>query len=216
MVWYGRELKYEMSASRVTLTPPHHQIAILMSGAGRFVTCRDCHVRIEFPTGAHYDTIVKQFESHLCGSPRPSSDDALSAKTVKACAPTPEALNRFDFDHNVTPMWVFDINTLAFSAVNDAAVDHYGYSRKEFLSMTILDIRPSEDIVPLLKEILHRGILNSARELRKHKKKDGSLIDVEVTRCEVLFNGCIADSVTAVDVTGPLPVASSRDRSQHA
>jgi hypothetical protein len=40
-------------------------------------------------------------------------------------------------------MWVFDISTLVFHAVNDAAVRHYGYSRKEFLSMTILDIRPS-------------------------------------------------------------------------
>jgi PAS domain S-box-containing protein len=106
-------------------------------------------------------------------------------------------------------MWVFDIRTLAFSAVNDAAVHHYGYSRKEFLSMTMLDICPSEDIVPLLREILHRGMHSSARELRKHKKKDGSLIDVEVTRSEGLFNGCIADIVTAVDVTGHLPLPSS-------
>jgi hypothetical protein len=43
-------------------------------------------------------------------------------------------------------MWVFDISTLGFIAVNEAAVRHYGYSRNEFLSMTILDIRPSEDM----------------------------------------------------------------------
>ena len=64
--------------------------------------------------------------------------------------------------------------------------------------MTILDIRPSEDIPFLLREVLQKRVLNSVKELRKHKKKDGSLIDVEVTRCEVLFNGCIADIVTAV------------------
>jgi two-component system cell cycle sensor histidine kinase/response regulator CckA len=115
-------------------------------------------------------------------------------------------LNRFDFDHNATPMWVFDISTLAFSAVNDAAVRHYGYSRKEFLSMTILDIRPTEDIPSLLREVLQKRVLNPVKQFRKHKKKDGSLIDVEVTRCEVLFNGCIADIVTAVDVTGHVPV----------
>jgi hypothetical protein len=74
--------------------------------------------------------------------------------------------------------------------------------------MTILDIRPSEDIPFLLREVLQKRILNSVKELRKHKKKDGSLIDVEVTRCEVLFNGCIADLVTAVDVTGHVPVPS--------
>jgi hypothetical protein len=54
-----------------------------------------------------------------------------------------------------------------------------------------------------------RAIHNSAKELRRHKKKDGSLIDVEVTRCEVLFNGCLADIVVAVDVTGHLPVPTS-------
>jgi PAS domain S-box-containing protein len=102
----------------------------------------------------------------------------------------------------------FDISALAFSAVKDAAVRHYGYSRKEFLSMTILDIRPSEDIPSLLREVLQKRVLNPVKELRKHKKKDGSLIDVEVTRCEVLFNGCIGDIVTAVGVTGHVPVPS--------
>ena len=82
--------------------------------------------------------------------------------------------------------------------------------------MTILDIRPSEDIVPLLREILHDKIHNSAKEVRKHKKKDGSLIDVEVTRREVLFNGCIADMVTAVDVTRHLSFVSSHSEELHA
>lgn len=139
----------------------------------------------------------------------PSQENAVSAKTVSADEVTSEALGRFDFDHNATPMWVFNTRTLAFSAVNDAAVHHYGYSRKEFLSMTILDIGPGEDIVPLLREILHKGMHSSSKELRKHKKKDGSLIDVEVTRCEVQFNGSIADMVTAVDVTGHIPVPKS-------
>jgi len=50
---------------------------------------------------------------------------------------------------------------LAFSAVNDAAVNHYGYSRTEFLSMTILDIGASKDIAPVLKEILQKRITNT-------------------------------------------------------
>jgi|GEM_PF-1439922 len=187
-------------------TSPSHLIAILMSASGRFVVCRKCHLSIEFLSGAHYETITKQFESHVCVNPHFSKDEARSARTITADASTSEGLNRFDFDHNATPMWVFDISTLAFSAVNDAAIRHYGYSRKEFLSMTILDIRPSEDIPCLLREVLQKRVLNSLKQLRKHKKKDGSLIDVEVTRCEVLFNGCIADIVTAVDVTGHLPV----------
>ena len=189
-----------MSASSTPSFP--HPIGILMSEAGRFVVCIDCHSSVEFPAGAHYDIIARQFDSHLCGSPYLSQDNAISTNLSNADDPASETVNCFYFDHNATPMWVFDISTLAFSAVNDAAVNHYGYSRKEFLSMTILDISPSEDIAPLLKEILQKRILNSGKELRKHKRKDGSLIDVEVTRRELLFNGCISDIVTAIDVTG--------------
>jgi PAS domain S-box-containing protein len=179
-----------------------------MSASGRFVVCRGCHLRFAFPSGAHFDLIAKQFESYLCSLECLSNDDALSPNTATPYDSNSDTLKRFDFHHNATPMWVFDISTLVFSAVNDAAVRHYGYSRKEFLSMTILDIRPSGDIPFLLREVLQKRVLNSVKELRKHKKKDGSLIDLEVTRCEVLFNGCIADLVTAVDVTGHVPVPS--------
>jgi hypothetical protein len=89
-------------------------------------------------------------------------------------------------------MWVFDSSTLACSAVNDAAVHDYGYSRKAFLSMTITDFRPSEGMLPLLSETSHRGTHEPVNVLGKHKKKDGRVIDVEITRCEVLFNGCVA------------------------
>ena len=206
LVLHARELKYEMPASSVAQSS--HPVGVRMSGAGRFVVCIDCRLSVEFPAGAHYDTIAKQFESHSCSVPLLSNDDDPLAK-AKTFAPPWEGLNRLDFDQNATPMWVFDISTLAFSAVNDAAVRHYGYSRREFLSMTILDIRPSEDIVPLLRDVLHKGRRDSVKKRRKHKKKDGSLIDVDVTRSELLFNGCVSDIVTAVDVTGDLPVPSS-------
>ena len=203
-----------MAANASTSLAPPHLIAILMSTSGRFVVCRGCHLRFAFPSGAHFDLIAKQFESHSCSFQCLSNHDARSPNTATPCDSNSDTLNRFDFDHNATPMWVFDISTLVFHAVNDAAVRHYGYSRQEFLSMTILDIRPSEDIPFLLREVLQKRVLNSVRECRKHKKKDGSLIDVEVTRCEVLFNGCIADIVTAVDVTGHVPVPGPRRGTQ--
>ena len=201
LVLYKRELKYAMPASIGVQSSP--RIGIRMCAAGRFVACLDCLLSVEFPAGAHYDTIAKRFESHSCGSPSLPKDDDPLTKT-KPCTLTSEISNRFDFDHSATPMWVFDLTTFALSAVNDAAVDHYGYSRKEFLSMTLLDIHPSEDIVPLLRDVLRQGRHNSATQLRRHKKKDGSIIDVEVTRCETMFKGRVADIVAAVDVTGRL------------
>jgi PAS domain S-box-containing protein len=205
LVLHTRELKYAMPASIGALSSP--RIGIRMCAAGRFVACIDCLLSVEFPAGAHYDTIAKRFESHSCGFPSLSKDDDPLAKT-NACASTSEIVHRFEFDHGANPMWVFDLNTFAFFAVNDAAVQRYGYSRKEFLSMTLLDIQPSEEIVPLLRDVLRQGRHNSAKQIRRHKTEDGSSIDVEVTRWETIFNGCVADIVTAVDVTGHLPVSS--------
>lgn len=113
----------------------------------------------------------------------------------------PQDLHLLGFYRCETPMWVFDTRTFAFLAVNDAAVRQYGYSREQFLSMTILDIRPVADVVPLLRQVLRDGRCNSDRELWKHRKKNGSLLEVEISSREVVFEGRHAELVTAMDVT---------------
>ena len=88
-----------------------------------------------------------------------------------------EASHREMFEANPHPMWVFDLGTLAFLAVNDAAVRKYGYSRDEFLRMTIKDIRPPEDVPRLLANVaaVHGG-LDDAGTWR-HRTKDGRLLE---------------------------------------
>jgi PAS domain S-box-containing protein len=110
---------------------------------------------------------------------------------------------RILFQSNPLPMWVYDAETLAFLAVNDAAVRHYGYSREEFLAMTILDIRPVED-VPRLKQVL--PTLSADPGLRnlgvwRHRKKDGTIINAEISSHPVPFGGRNARLVLAQDVT---------------
>ncbi len=112
-----------------------------------------------------------------------------------------EGLYRMLFDANPEPAWVYDLETLAFVLVNDTAVARYGYSRDEFLQMTIADIRPAEEL-PALHENL-----SSAREVLqwsgpwKHRKKDGTVISVEILSHALLFNGRPARLVMANDVT---------------
>jgi hypothetical protein len=116
--------------------------------------------------------------------------------------PKPEEfLARVDFLGSAIPMCVFDTETLAFLAVNDAAVLQYGYSREEFLTMTILDIRPSDDIVPLLREELEERRHNSIGERWRHIRKDGSLFNVEITSYEAPFRGRPAELVIARDLS---------------
>jgi len=77
------------------------------------------------------------------------------------------------FNHSPLPKWIFDIETLQFLLVNDAACEHYGYTREEFLSMTIKDIRPIEDI-PILEEILNNSFNKDQNEqlrVLRHLKK---------------------------------------------
>ncbi len=103
------------------------------------------------------------------------------------------------------PMWVFDPETLKFLNVNNAALKHYGYSKEEFLSMTIKDIRPSYELDKLYgtieenknKDTLFSGIFS-------HHKKDGSIIHVEIQSSKIDFNGKEAKLIIAIDVTEKL------------
>ena len=98
-------------------------------------------------------------------------------------------------------MWVFDVDTLNFLAVNEAAIRHYGYSREEFLSMTLTNIRPVEDIAVLLHDLSKITERDNEGNVRRHKKKDRSLIQVEVYARDVLLENRRARMVLAVDVT---------------
>ncbi len=112
---------------------------------------------------------------------------------------------RLLFEKNPFPMWVFDKETLAFLAVNQAACRHYGYSRDEFLSMTIKDIRPPEDVPALLHRISEEtGGYQRSGIARRHQKKDGTLIPVEITSDPIVFDGRDARLVLANDVTARL------------
>jgi PAS domain S-box-containing protein len=108
---------------------------------------------------------------------------------------------RFLFDNNPLPMWVFDLETFAFLSVNDATISHYGYSREEFLTMTVKDIRPPEDVPVFLENVAKDipGIRNSG--VLRHIKKDGTVVDVEITTNQLIFNGKKAKLVLAHDVT---------------
>src|SRR6266700_3752097 len=109
---------------------------------------------------------------------------------------------RLLFDANPHPMWVFDSGNLRFLTVNHAAIRHYGYSLEEFLSMTVKDIRPVEDLDRFLKSVdpeVDTG--KSYSELWRHGKKDGTIIDVEISSQPITFGHAPAQLVLAHDVT---------------
>lgn len=92
------------------------------------------------------------------------------------------------FDVHPQPMWVVDANTLAFLAVNGAAVRLYGYAKDEFLAMTADQIRPEEDVDDLRRAFADWSN-NYSQRIWRHKKKSGEVIPVKVTSFNLEFAG---------------------------
>jgi len=112
-----------------------------------------------------------------------------------------EARYRLLFECHPHPMSIYDNETLAFLAVNEAAVYQYGYTQEEFLAMTIKDVRPPGDIPALLANVARRTASFDAAGRGRHQKKDGTIIDVEVTSHTLTFAGRPARLVQAQDIT---------------
>ncbi len=110
---------------------------------------------------------------------------------------------RLLFENNPLPMWVYDTATLRFLAVNEAAVKNYGYPLDEFLGMTIRDIRPEEELDQLDVSLAGEESQQRSGPWR-HRKRDGSLIDVEIISHDILFLNRPARLVLANDITEAL------------
>jgi PAS domain S-box-containing protein len=112
-----------------------------------------------------------------------------------------EERHRMLFDNNPHPTWAYDRETLRFLAVNKAAVRKYGYSTAEFLAMTVKDIRLTEDVPALLESVASVREGNEKVSDWRHRLKDGSIIDVEITSYALNFSGRPAEVVVAVDIS---------------
>lgn len=125
-----------------------------------------------------------------------------------------EAAYWYLFDHNPQPMWVYDLETLRFLAVNAAAVAKYGYSAAEFLAMTIVAIRPPEEVPRLLKNIAQVDEGLDLAGIWQHCLRDGRVIQVKITSYALDFAGRRAELVMAEDVTAQIEAEQALRRSE--
>lgn len=109
------------------------------------------------------------------------------------------------FEKSPLPMWVFDTLTLRFLDVNIAAVESYGYSRAEFLKMSISDIRPADDVEDIKRIVEYNAKTGKFfKNVFRHIKKNGELIFVEIESNLIEFNGVQARIVLAQDISDKL------------
>jgi diguanylate cyclase (GGDEF)-like protein/PAS domain S-box-containing protein len=112
-----------------------------------------------------------------------------------------EASFRLLFDNNPMPMWVFDAETTDFLSVNDAAVQHYGYSRATFLRMKLQEIWPEDEWVSHTQALQQVGDTYHSGRNWRHLKADGSEIHVLTFGRRVAFEGRDGYLVAVVDIT---------------
>lgn len=127
--------------------------------------------------------------------------DISKMKAIESSLTTSELMYRYMFLHNPQPMWIFDLETLKILEANNAAQHKYGYSAEEFCSLTVLDIRPTDDI-----PLLYQALESSKNELNvlgiyRHKKKNGEIFYVELTSHDIIYRNRTARHVLLNDVT---------------
>lgn len=134
------------------------------------------------------------------------SADITEAKESEAALRAGEERYRQLFESSPQILWVYDLESLAFLAVNEAAVARYGYTRDEFLGMTIAEIRPPEDVPALRENVAHVTTGLDDAGIWRHRLKDGTLIWVEIRSHALTYGGRPAELVLATDVTERLRV----------
>ncbi len=121
---------------------------------------------------------------------------------------------RLIFEENPLPLWIYNVETLQYKDVNEAAIKHYGYSRKEFLNMKISDITPTEDVAKLTETIMQLGNKPTIASPWLHVKKNGETIQVEVSSNPITINNKEHRLTLANDVTRRKELEVERERYQ--
>jgi PAS domain S-box-containing protein len=125
-----------------------------------------------------------------------------------------EARHRVLFERNPFPMWHYDVATLGILAVNESAIRHYGYTRDEFLRLTIRDMLPEGEAANVLADRPRPGAGQAHIAPHHHRKKDGTIITVEVFSDDAVAVGCDSRLVLARDVTDREQLESQLRQSQ--
>jgi PAS domain S-box-containing protein len=142
--------------------------------------------------------------------------DITERAAVLAKLESSERRYRLMFDGSPFPISVYDLESLQFLAVNQACIELYGYSRDEFLTMTIMDIRPPEEVQRLEQRIQQGGELKpfDLGSRWTHRCKNGRLMQVEVESNEVTYEGRVARIAMTRDLTAQVAVEREWQQAQ--
>ena len=147
-----------------------------------------------------------------------NSRDVSDRKHAEAGLREGEKQYRLIFEGSPTPMWVADLETYKFLEVNEAAIQHYGYAREEFLGRSTRDIRSgneTERYIKYIENVIKKAPETSGRAgLWRHHKKNGETLDVEIKWTKIVFRGRPAMLIMAHDITERKRAAEALEKSE--
>lgn len=135
--------------------------------------------------------------TRLVGMAQDVTDQQLADENLRRS----EHKYRLLFENNPMPMWMTSIPELNILDVNESALRQYGYTREEFLRLNSMDLRPTEDTEPVFTETEHAAPAAGTSLQWRHKKKDGSIIYVEVFNYQIIYEGKPVWLGLSIDIT---------------
>lgn len=127
--------------------------------------------------------------------------DIIKSKRIEEALRESEERYRYMFEHHPQPMFIYDLETLQILQVNNAIIDNYGYTKEEFLSMTLMDFHLQEDLDELKKDIEKTRSSNNPTGTWRNVKKNGDIIYIEIVAHTVFYNNRIARHILISDIT---------------
>ncbi len=138
----------------------------------------------------HSELVIKRNEQQQIETLAGFIHDVTEVRQAMKQKEDSEKKYKYLFEHNPQPAWVIDTCTHKFLDVNHAAISYYGYSYEDFIGMTALDLRPKEDSAMYLQyaEDSRNAAATTWKRNGRHQKKDGTIVQVEITASNVVFD----------------------------
>jgi two-component system, cell cycle sensor histidine kinase and response regulator CckA len=204
---YGYTAAEAIGRSIAFIIPPDRadELPRILEQAGRGVPIKDMETVRRHKSGKPIDVVltispIRTRGGKIVGSSTIARDIGGRTRAEHALRLSEESYRQL-FERHPGPMWLWDPATLRLLAVNEAAVENYGYTAEEFLSMTILDLVVDGEREALREMVAAVGPGRVAAGVWRHRRKDGSVIDVQVSSSSLEFEGRAARLVLAQDIT---------------